>query len=80
MTYESMEFAVNNFIDSELMDMQDYPECYQEEDIEENTKKLKSLNKEDITHISNEILDDNELADALNEALRYYVYHYRREN
>lgn len=80
MTYESMEFEIKSFIDNELMDFEDYPDCYMKEDIEKNKKYLNSLNNEDITHISNMILDDDELGQVLYETLRYYIYHYRREN
>ena len=79
MTYESMEEEIKCFIDNELADMEDYPDCYLKEDIEKNTKFLNDLENKDIESISNMVLDDNKLNEILRETLRYYIYHYNKE-
>ena len=79
MSYESMYDEIEYFIKEELYDFKAYPDCYLEEDIEENTKFLNSLTKTDIEKIGNMVLDDEDLNIALRNCLRYYIYHYNKE-
>lgn len=79
MSYESMYDEIEYFIEEELNDFKDYPDCYLKDDIEKNTKFLNNLTKTDIEKIGNMILDDEELNIALRECLRFYVYHYKKE-
>lgn len=79
MTYESMQEDIKYFIEEELDDMRVYPDCYLKEEIVDNTRFLSSLDKSDMEKISNMILEDDELGNVLNNTIRYYVYHYKKE-
>lgn len=80
MTYESMYDEIEYFIEEELNDFKDYPDCYLKDDIENNTKFLNNLTKTDIEKIGNMILEDEELNSVLNSTIRYYLYHYNKES
>lgn len=79
MSYESMYDEIEYFIEEELRDFKDYPDCYLKEDIENNTIFLNSLTKKDIERIGNMILEDDELNSVLNSTIRFYLYHYNKE-
>lgn len=79
MTYESMRNEIDCFIEDQLYDMETYPDCYLQEDIEHNTKFLESLDDKDLEKINNMIMGDEHLNSVLNETIKWYLYHYNKE-